>query len=362
MLSIKNLNLKSFVLGDIFEIKSLKSIDKNKLRNETGNIPYVTQTALNKGITKYVCDHGIEKLNSGNCISVGVDTQTVFYQEKDFYACEKMVCLCRTEFNTYNTCFIIPILMQILKQKFSYGYKSSLTRISKLEIPLPVTSAGKLDWDMMETYIKDRMACVKQQENEELKKKIEELETRVLPKPNIPRPTVIGKATADFPLGQVFDVKMSKSINNNKLNNTPGNIPYITRTGLNNGILKFVCEQGIEKLNPGNVITIGVDTQTVFYQKQAFYCGNNVLSLSSENVDQYIGVFIVGILDQIIKKKYNYGYGATLTRIKNLEIPLPITPDGKPDWEFMSDYIKTQFQIVFEEELKRLKSKLDEWY
>lgn len=153
---------------------------------------------------------------------------------------------------------------------------------------------------------------------------------------------------------------MSKSINNNKLNSTPGNIPYITRTGLNNGILKFVCEQGIEKLNPGNVITIGVDTQTVFYQKQAFYCGNNVLSLSSENVDQYIGIFIVGILDQIIKKKYNYGYGATLTRIKNLEIPLPITSDGKPDWEFMSDYIKTQSQIVFEEELKRLKFKLDE--
>lgn len=199
-------------------------------------------------------------------------------------------------------------------------------------------------------------------EKEELTKVISKLDTLILSKPNIPRPTIVGKATADFHIDQIFDVKMSKSINNNKLNSTPGNIPYITRTGLNNGILKFVCEQGIEKLNPGNVITIGVDTQTVFYQKQAFYCGNNVLSLSSENVDQYIGVFIVGILDQIVKKKYNYGYGATLTRIKNLEIPLPITSDGKPDWEFMSDYIKTQFQIVFEEELKRLKSKLDEWY
>lgn len=199
-------------------------------------------------------------------------------------------------------------------------------------------------------------------EKEELTKVISKLDTLILSKPNIQRPTIVGKATADFRIDQIFDVKMSKSINNNKLNSTPGNIPYITRTGLNNGILKFVCEQGIEKLNPGNVITIGVDTQTVFYQKQAFYCGNNVLSLSSENVDQYIGIFIVRILDQIVKKKYNYGYGATLTRIKNLEISLPITHDGKPDWEFMSDYIKTQFQIVFEEELKRLKSKLDEWY
>ena len=163
-----------------------------------------------------------------------------------------------------------------------------------------------------------------------------------------------------FRLSDIFEIKTSKCIHENGLKQGAGTIPYVTRTSLNNGVSKFVCSQRIEKLNPGNVITIGVDTQTVFYQKQAFYCGNNVLSLSSENVDQYVGVFIVGILDQIVKKKYNYGYGATLTRIKNLEIPLPITTDGKPDWEFMSDYIKTQSQIVFEEELKRLKSKLDE--
>ena len=50
----------------------------------------------------------------------------------------------------------------------------------------------------------------------------------------------------------------------------------------------------------------------------------------------------------------------SLERLQKQTIPLPITTDGKPDWEFMSDYIKTQSQIVFEEELKRLKSKLDE--
>ena len=360
MLSIKDLNLKPFLLGDVFRIKNSKSIDRNKLQKGDGDIPYITQSGLNNGISKFVCDQDIEKLNSGNVITVCIDTHEVFYQSRDYYSTQNVMRLECIQLNNYRAAFVIVVLRQILEQRFNYGYKSTLRRISKLEIPLPVTSGGNPDWDIMEVYIKDQMVRVKQQEKEELKKKIEELETRVLPKPNIPRPTIVGKATADFRLDQIFDVKMSKSINNNKLNDTPGNIPYITRTGLNNGILKFVCEQGTEKLNPGNVITIGVDTQTVFYQKQAFYCGNNVLSLSSEKVDQYIGVFIIGILDQIVKKKYNYGYGATLTRIKNLEIPLPIISEGKPDWDFMSDYIKTQSQIVFEEELKRLKSKLDE--
>ena len=358
MLSIKNLNLKSFVLGDIFEIKSLKSIDKNKLRNGTGNIPYVTQTALNKGITKYVCDHGIEKLNSGNCISVGVDTQTVFYQEKDFYACEKMVCLCRTEFNKYNTCFIIPILVQILKQKFSYGYKSSLTRISKLEIPLPVTSAGKLDWDMMETYIKDRIAYVKQQENEELKKKIEELETRVLPKPNIPRPTIAGKATADFPLDQVFST-ITRGIQISKRNRKPGTLPYISASLLNHGEADFVSVD--EKYIYKDCLTvpfIGGENCT-FYHDGEFVPSSDVAVLQNENFDKHVYVFLIGILN-VIMQKYSFGYKASLERLQKQTIPLPITSDGKPDWEFMSDYIKTQFQIVFEEELKRLKSKLDE--
>lgn len=344
---------KYFRLSDIFEIKNLKSIDKNKLKQEIGNIPYVSQTKLNNGILGYVCDHGITKLNFGNCISIGTDTQVVRYQENNFYSSEKIIGIRNNYLNKYIGYFIFPILEQILQKKFSYGHKASMQRISEVEIKLPSTPNRNPDWEFMESYIRE-------QYREVVQERINELEKRKPDAPTVPRDIEEIQAIADFTLGQIFDVKMSKSINNNKLNSTPGNIPYITRTGLNNGILKFVCEQGTEKLNPGNVITIGVDTQTVFYQKQAFYCGNNILSLSSENVDQYIGVFIVGILDQIVKKKYNYGYGATLTRIKNLEIPLPITSDGKPDWEFMSDYIKTQSQIVFEEELKRLKSKLDE--
>lgn len=69
--------------------------------------------------------------------------------------------------------------------------------------------------------------------------------------------------------------------------------------------------------------------------------------------------FLIGIIN-IIMTRFNYGYVASLERLQKQTIPLPITSDGKPDWEFMSDYIKTQSQIVFEEELKRLKSKLDE--
>lgn len=358
MLSIKDLNLKPFLLDEIFEIKNLKSIDKNKLKEESGNIPYVTQTSLNKGIAKYVCYHGKEKINFGNCISIGIDTQTVFYQKRSFYSTKDMVGFRNDKLNEYTACFITPILAQILKQRFNYAYKSSLRRISKLEIPLPATHDGNPDWNMMETYIKDQIVRIKQQEKEELKKKIEELETYVLPKPNIPRPTIAGKATVDFPLGQVFPT-ITRGIQISKRNRKPGTLPYISASLLNHGEADFVSVD--EKYIYKDCLTvpfIGGENCT-FYHDGEFVPSANVIILKNENLDKFMYIFLIGIIN-IIMTRFNYGYVASLERLQKQTIPLPITSDRKPDWEFMSDYIKTQSQIVFEEELKRLKSKLDE--
>ena len=358
MLSIKDLNLKPFVLGDIFKIKNSKSIDRNKLQQGDGKIPYITQTGLNGGIAKFVCNQGIEKLNSGNVITVCIDTHEVFYQQCNYYSTQNVMRLECSQLNNYKAAFVVVILRQILEQRFNYSYKSTLKRISKLEISLPFTSDGKPDWNMMEAYIKGQIIRIKQQEKEELKKKIEELEVRVLPKPNIPRPTVIGKATADFQLGQVFPT-ITRGIQISKRNRKPGTLPYISASLLNHGEADFVSVD--KKYIYKDCLTvpfIGGENCT-FYHDGEFVPSASVAVLQNENFDKHIYVFLIGILN-VIMRKYSFGYKASLERLQKQTIPLPITLDGKPDWEFMSDYIKTQSQIVFEEELKRLKSKLDE--
>ena len=195
-------------------------------------------------------------------------------------------------------------------------------------------------------------------EKEELKKIIEKLEAKVLPKPNIPRPTIIGKATADFPLGQVFPT-ITRGIQISKRNRKPGTLPYISASLLNHGEADFVSVD--EKYIYKDCLTvpfIGGENCT-FYHDGEFVPSANVIILKNENLDKFMYTFLIGIIN-IIMTRFNYGYVASLERLQKQTIPLPITPDGKPDWEFMSDYIKTQSQIVFEEELKRLKSKLDE--
>lgn len=342
---------KFFKLSDIFEIKTSKCIHENGLKQGAGTIPYVTRTSLNNGVSKFVCSQRIEKLNPGNVITVGMDTQTVFYQKQNFYCGRDILSLSNTIMNQYIGIFIVGILDQIVKKKFSYGYCASLTRIKNLEIKLPSTPDGNPDWEFMESYIREQYREVVQERIEELKKKKPDV-------PKMPRDIEEIQATADFPLGQVFPT-ITRGIQISKRNRKPGTFPYISASLLNHGEADFVSVD--EKYIYKDCLTvpfIGGENCT-FYHDGKFVPSSDVAVLENENFNKYIYVFLIGILN-VIMQKYSFGYKASLERLQKQTIPLPITSDGKPDWEFMSDYIKTQSQIVFEEELKRLKSKLDE--
>ncbi|OYD40732.1 hypothetical protein CHT99_17150 [Sphingobacterium cellulitidis] len=93
----------------------------------------------------------------------------------------------------------------------------------------------------------------------------------------------------------------------NKLVNVIGNIPYITRTETLNGIGSFIGEQSEKyELEEGNTITIGLDTQTVFYQRSKFYTGQNIQILSFKGINIYTSLFIIPSL-KIQLLKFNWG-------------------------------------------------------
>lgn len=197
-------------------------------------------------------------------------------------------------------------------------------------------------------------------ERDELIRMISKLDTLILSKPKMSIETITEKKTANFHLNEIFpNIIRGNAIP--KRIRKPGTLPYISASLLNHGEADFVSVD--EKYIYKDCLTvpfIGGENCT-FYHDGEFVPSSDVAVLQNENFNKHIYVFLIGILN-VIMRKYSFGYKASLERLQKQTIPLPITPDGKPDWEFMSDYIKTQFQIVFEEELKRLKSKLDEWY
>ena len=145
----------------------------------------------------------------------------------------------------------------------------------------------------------------------------------------------------EFALSKVFAIKStSSSIDKIKLDTRAGLHPYVTRSDTNNGINAFVCKQPNYRDDEGNCITIGLDTQTAFYQPTAFYTGQNIQVLRNDCLNAHNAKFIIPLLRNVMTV-FSWGSnGATLTRLKRSKILLPVTLDGIPDWQFMEEYVK----------------------
>ena len=120
-----------------------------------------------------------------------------------------------------------------------------------------------------------------------------------------------------------------------------GKIPYITRSEKNNGICLFLSKQKEKyKIDNANTITIGQDTQTVFYQSRSFYTGSNIQILENKHLNSSISMFLILLIKKQLEKFNWGGNGATLTRLKRSKIMLPINKSNEPDYEYMNNYMK----------------------
>ena len=159
----------------------------------------------------------------------------------------------------------------------------------------------------------------------------------------------------------VFQITSTSSgIDKNKLNTADGTIPYITRSEENNGINLFVSNEQESKYtkDSAGVITIGLDTQTVFYQPKEFFTGQNIQVLKNEHLCKYSSLFIIPLL-KIQMEKFNWGgNGATLTRLKRTKIMLPIDSENNPDWNFMREFSKQKLKSQSQKLVLYFKNKL----
>lgn len=162
-----------------------------------------------------------------------------------------------------------------------------------------------------------------------------------------------------FVLDEIFDIRATQSsIDKKNLVNLAGTIPYITRSDKNNGIDMFIGEQPNYKKDEGNVLTIGLDTQTIFYQPIPFYTGQNIQVIRHSCMNRYNASFLI-VAIKILLQKFNWGgNGATLTRLKRSKVFLPITDQHEIDWEFMEDYMRRKETLLLKPAVEQLCKRL----
>jgi len=147
-----------------------------------------------------------------------------------------------------------------------------------------------------------------------------------------------------FEYKDLFNVKIGKSIDLNKLEQSEGGINYVSRTEENNGVTARVTNSGSFVVCEGGCITVPMVGNELksSYQTESFCVSQNIAILRPK--DFSLNVYNANFLNTIIRKDiFRFAYGRTLSldRLKMLKIKLPTDKNGNPDWEFMEDYIKS---------------------
>ncbi len=142
-----------------------------------------------------------------------------------------------------------------------------------------------------------------------------------------------------FRLADLFDISSSRDALIDNL--TKGGVtPYVTSTEFNNGVTDLVKEP---PSNKAGTITAnrGGSVGYFFYQPQDYLATPVDVRILTPRVpiNKYVGLFLVTTLKRE-KYKFNYSRKMGTERLEQLTIKLP-SKDGKPDFSFMEEYIKS---------------------
>lgn len=314
-------------ISELFDLKygnSLELINLEQCKStEFNSIPFVSRTEKNNGISTFVYEMLDIDPNPAHTLTValGGSVLSTFYQPIPFYTGFHVLVLTPKKYMT-----VIEMLFYakcILSNKYKYNYGRQANKTLK-EILIP-KEIPKETLNHLNNYKKN------------LRKKF------------IDNPFVSNKLDLNtenwkyFNINDIFDISLGKPIHSNQLEESNSyELPYITRTGLNNGLAYFAEPNFLtdEKINKKNAITIGAEGYKAFFQSNDFINGNKISILRNKKLNKYNALFLCLILNIELCDKFNYGRGATNNRIKKLKIKLPFKND-RPDFEFMENYIKT---------------------
>lgn len=318
----------------LFNLHSTRNGIDSKNLNLNGEkiYPYVTRTERNNGIQSFVPKQDYS-LNPGNTISIGLDTQTVFFQPHSYYTGQNIQVLSGEGINKNTALFIIPVLKEQLKNLNWGGNGATLGRLSVKQIMMPIKDDGSVDWNYIEEFVQTQKSFLYSSFSTELNHDI--VDFREINDVELKR-FKIKNIFSSFQNGQ------SKGLNHLTKN---GNVPYIGATNRNNGVTNFIkvdSEHVANMVQNGNCVVFirnGVGSIGFsIYKAEKFIATSDVTAGYSEKLNKYTGTFITTMADTI-RPNYTFGYKRTPKRLRNEEIYLPVTKDDEIDWSFMEQYM-----------------------
>ena len=243
--------------------------------------------------------------------------------------------------------------MHYFRQVFSYNNMASFEKIKDINISLPVTQKGEIDFDYMEKYIRElELARIR-----ELVAYLEvcgfkdcSLSTEELSA--IDKFTRGGVKHIEYKIDTLFKKMNLKFLKSNfdklrdisKEQNKEYNIPLVNAKDGDNGIMYYgretdfeTTEMSIDIVNDGAVSTGNVYPQP---QKTGVLYNAYLVKFKNYTPTEEVLIYCSASLQKSIKKKFGYDNKAGWNKVKEENIFLPIDDNGEIDYKFMETYIR----------------------
>lgn len=335
MNALNSLDFKPVRLGTIVNFHRGKVGE----RDPKGRTPYVGAAARNNGYVGYVNDRPLFPgkwlaiVNNGDG-GAGYCT----FQPVPFFASSDVTAL--QPLNEEATPAALLMLASCITYqcfpKYNFGYKPNIQRLTSQEVMVPVTVNDEnnqvVDWDGL-----DRLGS-------ELMERVTAHTNSAIQTCSTDDDTLPDLRFEPMFITDLFDsMKASTAWYDKSKLNTDGDwlFPFVSRTKSGNGVDSF-CSRQSRPPEPGNAITIGLDTQTIGYQPVPFYTSQNIQVLRHKLLDEPTGLVLAALIREQMGKFSWGGNGATLGRLKKTRIMVPVTTNSNgetvADWHSMSRY------------------------
>lgn len=148
---------------------------------------------------------------------------------------------------------------------------------------------------------------------------------------------------SQFDCRELFECKNTGNILARDVIDGSGSTPYVTASAYNNGVVSHIDATNYEIIK-GHCILVGGKTFTITYQKDDFVSNdshNFTVRVKDYGISDYSYLYLATIIYKYFGQKYSWNDAVTKDKLMDERLPLPTTPEGKPDWDYMESYMKS---------------------
>ena len=145
-------------------------------------------------------------------------------------------------------------------------------------------------------------------------------------------------------INTIFDISYGNKLDMCQMMPSKNGIPFVTRTGTNNGVGGYVELLSDETSNDSGSLSIalGGSIGSTFLQSKEFYTSQNVaVLLPKHDISNNVKIFLAHLIERECQMKF-CAFGRELNKhIKvDFTIKLPVDNNENPDWQWIEDYVK----------------------